>query len=306
MVRFFDKQRMSLRIQSILYRANEEELLRSLIRLTRAVSIARAKEAIGSVEIAWGDCSPTPVLSSTTLERIRLLSSANDMTFEVTVFNENKGTAAGHNALFESCRSDFVLIMNPEVVMAPDCITELLRPFVLKNTGVVEARQLPIEHPKAYDAKTGETSWASTACCLTPAAVMRAVDGFDASSFFLYCDDVDFSWRVRIAGYKVLMQPSASVFHDKRLTSKGQWQSSAAERYYSAEAALLLAHKYSRPDVVGAIVRDFRAAKAEHFGKALASYEKRLHRNELPTPIDSNHVVGEFVGGEYANHRFTL
>ena len=96
------------------------------------------------------------------------------------------------------------------------------------------------------------------------------------------------------------------VFHDKRLSSSGAWQSSSAERYYSAEAALLLAHKYSRSDVLEAILRDFQASKQEHIKQELLAFEQRRKKGQLCRPIDPHHVVGEFVRGEYANHRFSL
>src|SRR5690606_12759794 len=117
------------------------------------------------------------------------------------------------------------------------------------GVGLVEAKQIPIEHPKDFDPETGETSWASTACAMGPLEVFREIDGFDADSFFLYGDDVDFSWRVRLAGYKVIHQSSAFVFHDKRLSHEGRWMSSPAEQYYSAEATLLLTYKWSRSDL---------------------------------------------------------
>ena len=116
--------------------------------------------------------------------------------------------------------------------------------------GIVEARQIPLEHPKKFDPVDGSTSWASGACMMIRAELLQQVGGFDGDSFFMYCDDVDFSWRARLAGYQVIHQPSARVFHDKRIQVDGRLVVSDAERYYSAEAALLMAWKYSRPDLV--------------------------------------------------------
>ena len=65
---------------------------------------------------------------------------------------------------------------------------------------------------------------------------------------FLYCDDLDFSWRVRLAGYKIIYMPSAIVYHAKNLSLSGTWQPTSAEIYYSAEAAMLLAYKWSNPE----------------------------------------------------------
>ena len=47
------------------------------------------------------------------------------------------------------------------------------------------------------------------------------VGGFDAHFFPMYCDDVDISWRLRLAGWKVRHAPRAAIFHDKRITIDG-------------------------------------------------------------------------------------
>jgi len=33
-----------------------------------------------------------------------------------------------------------------------------------------------------------------------PSRLFRALDGFDAETFFLHGEDVDFSWRMKVAG----------------------------------------------------------------------------------------------------------
>lgn len=294
-----------LRIQTVIYHAEPTRVARAVLHAQRAVDLARARQLVGATEFVLGDCSPKRVFDDAAIDALRAqLSPGTTLKYEF--FGKNLGTARGHNTMFEGCTADFVVVMNPDIVMAPDCLIELFRPFRIDITGIVEARQLPIEHPKDYSAVTGETSWASTACCLIPAKLWRDIQGFDADSFFLYCDDVDFSWRVRLHGYKVVFQPSATAFHDKRLTPTGGWPASAAEKYYSAEAALLLAHKYSRPDVVNAIIRDFNLSKETHIKKALSSFKERRKKGQLCEPIDPHHIVGEFVHGAYANHRFPL
>jgi len=221
-------------------------------------------------------------------------------------FDANMGSAAGHNRLAESNDCDFYLIRNPDVVVSPRLLEVMTEAFRRPNVGMVEAKQLPIEHPKDYDATTGDTSWATTACAMIPSEVFRRIGGFDARSFFLYCDDVDFSWMVRRAGLRVIFQPAAMAFHDKRLSPTGQWQPSAAERYYSAEAALFLAHKWSRPDLVERYLNDFAKSGSRDLIRAHDTYQSRRANNALPAPIDAEHKVGTFVESMYAVHRYPL
>lgn len=54
---------------------------------------------------------------------------------------------------------------------------------------------------------------ASSAGCLVRRNVFEKTGGFDPD-YFIYDDDTDFSFRVRLFGYKIVFVPSAVVFHD--------------------------------------------------------------------------------------------
>ena len=122
----------------------------------------------------------------------------------------------------------------------------------------------------------------------------------------MYCDDVDFSWKIRLAGYKVLYCPRAVVYHAKRLSSGGAWQPTSAERYYSAEAAMLLAYKWSREDIAGGICKEFMKTDDEILKKAAKVYKDRKKNGKLPKQLDESHKVATFVDGNYAKHRFVM
>ena len=41
----------------------------------------------------------------------------------------------------------------------------------------------------------------------------------------MYCDDLIFSWRIRLAGYKIIYVPSAIAYHaKKKLAVDGGWK----------------------------------------------------------------------------------
>ena len=77
-----------------------------------------------------------------------------------------------------------------------------------------------------------------------------------------------------------------------------------AEEYWSAEGALVLAHKYSRPGRVAEIRRDLRAHGSEAQRRAVDDFDRRGDEGRLPTPIDPDHAVGQFIAGNYARHRY--
>jgi hypothetical protein len=301
----FFRQPASVQVQSVLYGNHFASIERAILSLGRAAELAVESGMVSRVQVAFGDSSQSPSLSDSELTQLRG-HYPNALSIHYDFFEGNLGSARGHNRLAEAATTDFILIQNPDVVVSPRLIINLLRAFTLPGTGMSEAKQLPIEHPKDFDPATGETCWATTACAMIPLSLFRQLGGFDSATFFLYCDDVDFSWLVRLAGYKVIFQPGAVVFHDKRLSEEGRWQPTNSERYYSAEAALLLAHKWSRADVVDEILKVWSTQGDEYTAKATEEYERRKRSGKLPTPLDHEHKVGYFVDGKYAVHRYDL
>ncbi len=295
----------SVQVQSVLYNNTVDDVERALQSLYRAAELSISDKTCKSVSIHYGDSSSIPCLGDDTLLRLQT-TYAPALDIKYSYFDGNLGSAKGHNTLAAGSEAEFLLILNPNVVVAPNLFTELLSEFRLSGPGMVEAKQLPVEHPKDYNPSTGETSWATTACALIPNSLFKELGGFDAESFFLYCDDVDFSWRVRLAGYSVVFRPSAVVFHDKRLTAEGRWEPTGSEVYYSAEAALFMAHKWSRPDLLAEYLSFFTKHGDEIQQRAAKTFLSRRNENTLPTPLDADHKIGQFIDYMYARHRFPL
>ena len=293
----------TLVVQSVLYGTPADALLRAAEALANSAQLAVEAGQLSTWALALGDCSPEPVMTPEVRVRLEEVLGLGGGSLSSEFFGENLGSAAGHNRIAKRSDSDLILILNPDAQVAPDALTELAKRCV-DDVGIAEARQVPFEHPKDYAVGDGDTSWASTACAMTPRAVFDSIGGFDARSFFLYCDDVDYSWRVRLAGHRVVYVPSAAVFHDKRLSVTGDWPASPAEIYYSAEAALILAHKYSHPEIVAGLEKAYRRDTNETVARALAEFRRRRAAGELVDSIDPGHRVGEFVKGNYSVHRF--
>ncbi|QCP54409.1 glycosyltransferase family 2 protein [Trinickia violacea] len=127
----------------------------------------------------------------------------------------NLGFGGGHNALFKTmdAASCAYLCLNPDGVMHPRAVAEMIA-LAKQNQwgGIFEAIQEPVMHPKHFDPATGATAWCSAACILYPAAVFRKIGGFD-DDFFMYCEDVDLSWRVKAAGFQCYTAAKAWFYH---------------------------------------------------------------------------------------------
>ena len=292
----------SIQIQSVLYGNEKDSLIRSLSAVDNA-AVNTHSAGIRSVLVKYGDASPSPIFSS---EEISGLNERfSHLSLEYQFFGFNSGSARGHNILGENCSADYMQIMNPDVVLAPNFFDEVMKPFSKKDIGMVEARQVPIEHPKEYDPETGETDWATTACAVFPTEIFRKLNGFDADTFFLYCDDLDFSWRLRLEGYLIIYQPEAMVFHSKHLSTTCTWCPTSAEKYYSMEAALLMAYKWSNNERVDSLLNSWRNAS----GAPRRVYQKFMDMKEsgkLPAQLDPQGKVAMFLGDYYSPNRFTL
>lgn len=295
----------SLQIQSVLYGNDKESLLRAVEAVSRAAATEREETGVPSrFVLSWGDASPEPLYTPKEIEEIAA-HYARWLTFRYTFFNRNTGSALGQNLLADEADTDYLMIMNPDIIVPPGFFAAIMQPFDTKpcNVGISEARQLPLEQPKLYDLETGLTSWATTACAVTPTALFRRLHGFDADTFFLYCDDVDYSWRVRLAGYDVVYQPSAAAFHPKRITLRGQWPTHDAERYYAAEASLLMAYKWAPPKRWKTLLGLFRKSENPYERKAAERFAERLESGHMPEQPDPEYRIASFQGIQYSEHR---
>ena len=76
--------------------------------------------------------------------------------------------------------------------------------------------------------------WFSGACVLVRRAAFEAVGGVD-EAFFLYFEDVDFSLRLRDAGWRLASVPGAVAYHVKggsRPSGRGEYEYRRAQLHY--------------------------------------------------------------------------
>ena len=134
---------------------------------------------------------------------------------QVVASPANLGFGRGHNAAAARGTAPYVLLLNQDCVLEPGVLEALVASAVASDAdvGAWELRQIPYEHPKAYDPVTLETPWASGAALLIRRTAFEAVGGFDPR-IFMYGEDVDLSWRLRAAGWRVLYQPRLAVVHE--------------------------------------------------------------------------------------------
>jgi N-acetylglucosaminyl-diphospho-decaprenol L-rhamnosyltransferase len=190
-----------LQVGSVLYQNTEEELKRFILGF-------RASTPMEGVKYALSLRDNSEKCLEALVERV-----VPEAMYEVS--DRNLGFGAAHNLLMRSAfakGAEAYVCLNPDAVLHPSCLAELLQVAVQPGTGLVEARSFPEEHPKPYHPVTGETEWCTGTALLITRAAFEGTGGFD-ENIFLYCEDVDLSWRTRFLGLKARVAPSALVAH---------------------------------------------------------------------------------------------
>lgn len=296
-----------IQVQAVLYKNEPEELKRAVRSIDRAAELLKE----GSVSLVWGDASETPVFAEETWRSFRQEASHLEKA-EYRFFGENTGYGLGNNLLAQDSGADYLLIMNPEILLSPWALQDLLSPFEDERVGLTEARQIPVEHPKAYNRETYETEWSSGACFMIPGQLFEKLGGFDAGTFFMYCEDVDLSWRIRMTGRRLYYQPLAVVFHARRFAESGRDLLRDTEKKYSVLSEALLAYKWSRPEYARERIRLAVEHGEPGSREAAEAFRKMEERGELPDFHDPEHLTAHIVqfpqdgGMLFAPHRYQL
>lgn len=204
------KPRNRLEIGTVLYNSDERTFDRFLQALAINIRDCHNKNIDISLRIKWN--SP-PTFD---VRQVQALSGIPHVTEEGYY---NAGFGRAHNRMmnnaFES-GATYYLCINPDGFLDIDAASTIVNFYEnLPTKGIVEAMQFPREHPKQYNPFTFETAWCSGACLLIAHDIYSQVGGFD-DNIFMYCEDIDLSWRVKERGLKCYICSSALFFHDVR------------------------------------------------------------------------------------------
>jgi len=153
--------------------------------------------------------------------------------------DKNLGFAGGNNLAFAKTQAEYVVLMNQDAIPRRDCIRELVQvaeqdpviasvgakmlmrrcPTVINSTGIrinqggfAVDRQIG-EKDTDPSPKPVEVFGVCGGAQLIRTDALRELGGFD-EAFFMYFEDVDLCWRLRLAGKRILHAPLAVVHHD--------------------------------------------------------------------------------------------
>jgi GT2 family glycosyltransferase len=292
----------SVGVQVVTYHNEARQLIRLAEAIAATMTQARAA-GVEEISVEFGDCSDPATIETLHDALAAELDGVADHVATVA-FGANLGSGGGSNALAARRSDDVIWVLNPDTYPSPMCAVELLSTLADEDVGGVDGRQMPIEHPKAHDPVTGDTSWASGSCFMFRREAFEAVGGFDDHFFPMYCDDVDISWRLRLAGWRIRHAPRAALFHDKRITIDGAVAVSDFEITSGTLARLWMTRRYGRPDIEAETLAWVDAAGTAAHRAAADEFLRRTAEGDVPDTIPDADRIAEFIDGEYAIHRF--
>lgn len=133
----------------------------------------------------------------------------------IIIENEkNTGFGDANNLAFHQGKSDIVVFVNIDTELFSDSLKKLAEDIhdSSEDIGIWEMRQIPFELPKFYNPLNMTTNWSSGAAFAIKREIFHSLKGFD-KQIFMYCEDVDLSWRVQSLGYKIKYVPKARIKH---------------------------------------------------------------------------------------------
>jgi len=165
--------------------------------------------------------------------------------YKLLEFTSNYGYAGGYNRGLEQLDYEYVALINSDI----QCTQNWLDPILDKmdsdpTIAAMSPKIRSIEEPDSFEyagaaggfidtlgypfcrgrlfteiekdlgqyQDTREIFWASGAAMIVRKSVFNALGGFD-SNYFAHQEEIDLCWRMKRAGYKIMVSPETHVYH---------------------------------------------------------------------------------------------
>ncbi|MBB4077825.1 hypothetical protein GGR28_000426 [Lewinella aquimaris] len=163
---------------------------------------------------------------------------------ECIVLPTNQGFAGGYNVALRMVKAEIFVLLNSDVRVTPGWLGAILPHFAHPLVAAVQPKILAEHSPDCFEYAgaaggfidflgypfcrgrlfahterdegqydgTTEIFWATGAAFFVRAELFRRFDGFEPE-YFAHAEEIDLCWRMKRAGYRILVEPSATVYH---------------------------------------------------------------------------------------------
>ena len=256
-------------------------------------------------------------------DSLEQLHTVDDPRVRIVESPENTGFAGGSNLGARSAKGEIVAFLNNDARPDRRWIAEAVATFDSRpEIGAVASKVLDWEGERVdfvdaavtwygmgYKPHTGETDreeWSTERDVLfgTGAAmfvrreVFEELGGFD-ESYFMFYEDVDFGWRLNLAGYRFRFQPRSLAFHKHHASMKefGSYR----EEFLLERNALATLYKNLDDDSLarvlpGALLLAVRRAVSRgELDSSALDLRNRGNEAELSMPVAKSAMAGLFA-----------
>ena len=182
-------------------------------------------------------------------------------TVSVFINSENRGFGGAVNRGVEKAKGEYILFLNNDLYLDERCVEKMVDMVEGEGVGAIVPKILYFDNknrinsfgnlinylglacPKYIDEEDKATREVEETACggifLIRKNLFEEVGGFD-QEFFMYHEDHDLSWRIRLRGKKLMVNPKAVMYH------KYHFSKNPKKFYYSEKNRLQLVLKNYR------------------------------------------------------------
>jgi len=206
-------------------------------------------------------------------ERLRIIQNS-----------ENLGFAGGNNVGLKFAQGEYIALLNNDTRVDTDWLRNLVEIIAQPNVGAVQSKLLLMSSPNVVDCAGGfidyygyafekgngkdasgytqgsECFYAKGASMLLKREVLKETGLFD-KDIFIYYDETDLCWRIRLAGYRILYVPTSIVYHAVGLTASNTRKQKI--RFFCKRNQMMI------------LLKNFELRNLVRFFPALIGYESR-------------------------------
>jgi len=166
-------------------------------------------------------------------------------TVEILQNKTNEGFSKGYNTALKQVESDYYVLLNSDVevtahwiepvisLMENDITIAACQPKIRSyehgrqfeyagaSGGWIDSLGYPFSRGRIFDVVEDDNGqydepqrcfWASGAALFVKSTIYHQLKGLD-EYFFAHQEEIDFCWRLQLAGYKIYVQPQSVVYH---------------------------------------------------------------------------------------------
>jgi len=166
-------------------------------------------------------------------------------TIRTIILDKNYGFAGGYNKALAQIEADYYVLLNSDVEVTPNWLEPMInymnehedvaacQPKILSYHqrthfehagaagGYIDRFGFPFcrgrvlefaEEDKGQYDSIVDVFWATGACLVTRSKIYWKTGGLD-DDFFAHMEEIDFCWRLKSRGYRIVCNPESTVFH---------------------------------------------------------------------------------------------